>query len=198
MVGEPQVAAGIAGRLSCLMAPLQQALGVGEAAGFLGVCGGREEEHLRADVLGAHLTGLDLLGVLPPGGALDHDHVPDYQPVQVGHAQPLHPRVSGADGRVLAEQEVALAGSVELHEHRVVRAVAAGQSRDVVVAEVVAGRRRVAPPCFEQAHQVLAGIGPESPRHRLVLDIRLEIVVTVGERHGQVARQQVKQGRDVR
>ncbi len=33
--------------------------------------GGREEEHLGADVGGAHLAGLDLRAVLPEGGALD-------------------------------------------------------------------------------------------------------------------------------
>jgi hypothetical protein len=53
------------------------------------------------------LAGLDLGPVLPERGALDHDQVADDQPVEVGHAQPLQPAVGRADGRVLAEQEVA-------------------------------------------------------------------------------------------
>ena len=62
-----------------------------------------------------------------------------------GHAEPLHPRVGRADGRVLAEEEVALADAVQLREDRLVRAVAAGQPWQVVVAEVTLGRRASIP-----------------------------------------------------
>ena len=58
VVGEPQVAAGVAGRLDRRVVPLQHPVGVGEAAGLLGVRGGREEEHLGPDLLGPQLARL--------------------------------------------------------------------------------------------------------------------------------------------
>ena len=51
VVGEPQVAAHVPGRLDRLVVPLQHPLGVGERAVLLGVRGGGQEEHLGADVL---------------------------------------------------------------------------------------------------------------------------------------------------
>ena len=112
---------------------------------LLGVRGGREEEHLGRDVLGAQLAGLDLRAVLPPRRALDQREVAHDEPVELRHPQPLHARVRRADGRVLAEQEVALAVPVELRHDGVVGAVAAGQARQVVEAEVVAPRVAASP-----------------------------------------------------
>ena len=167
VVGEPQVAAGVPGRLDRLVVPLQHPLGVGEGAVLLGVRGGGQEEHLGADVLRAHLPGLDLRAVLPEGGALDHDQVPDHQPVQAGQAEPLHPAVGRADRRVLAEQEVALAVAGDLGGDGLVGAVAAGQPGQVVVAEVVLRGRRVAPPGLEQADHVGARVRPRTLVHAL-------------------------------
>ena len=49
--------------------------------------------------------------------------IADHQPLQVRHAHPLHPAVRRTDGRVLAEQEVALDLVVEHVHHGLVRAV---------------------------------------------------------------------------
>ena len=184
--------------LDGLVVPLQHPLGVGEAAVLLGVRGGGQEEHLGADVLGAQLAGLDLRAVLPPGRALDQREVAHHQPVEVGHAQALHLGVGRADGRVLADQEVALAVARDLGHHGLVGAVAAGQPRQVVEAEVVVGGRRVAPPRLEQAHQVGAQVAPEAlvrpsrPRRR-----RRGPRATAACGIGDVAGQQVEQRRDV-
>ena len=146
VVHEPEVAAGISGGLDRGVMPLQHALGVGEAARLLGVRRGGQEEHLGLDVLRAHLLGLDLRSVLPERRALDHDQVPHHQPVQVGQAHPLHPAVRRTDRRVLPEQEVTLAVAVDLRDHGLVGAVAAGQPRQVVETEVIGLGSRVAPP----------------------------------------------------
>ena len=184
-------------RLDGLVVPLQHALGVGEAAVLLGVRGGGQEEHLGADVLGAHLPGLDLRPVLPPGGGLDELEVAHDQPVEVGHAQALHLGVGRPDGGVLAEQEVALALARDLGHHRLEGAVAAGQPRQVVEAEAVVRGRRVAPPRLEQAHQVGAQLGPVALVRLLVLDVVVEVLRGLGVRHRDVAGQDVEQRRDV-
>ena len=103
--------------------PLQQPLRVRERPVLLDVRGGGEEEHLGGDVLGAHLARVDLGAVLPPGGALDQREVAHDQPLEVGHADPLHAVVGRADGGVLAHQEVALALALELGHDRVVGGV---------------------------------------------------------------------------
>src|SRR5690606_41768543 len=59
VVVEPQLAALVAGGLHRLVPPLQQPLGVGEAARLLGVGGGGQEEHLGGDLFRPQLTGLD-------------------------------------------------------------------------------------------------------------------------------------------
>ena len=177
--------------------PLQHPLGVGEAARLLGVRRRGQEEHLGLDVFGAHLPGLDLGAVLPPGRALDHRHVPDDQPVEVGHAEPLHAGVGRADGRVLAEQEVAFASPVQLLQHGHVGAVVAGQPGQVVEAEAVLRRRGRAPVRLEQADHVGPGVGPESLGHGDVADVGVQVLVLARVRHRQVAGQQVEQGGDV-
>ena len=60
VVDERQVAAGVAGRVQRLGVPLEQPLGVGEAAVLLHVRGGGQEEHLGRDLLGDQLAGGDL------------------------------------------------------------------------------------------------------------------------------------------
>ena len=120
---------------------------------------------------GAHFPGLDLRAVLPEGGAFDHGQVPHHQPVQVGQAEPLHPAVGRANGRVLSHQEVATAVAVHLRDHGLVGAVAAGQPRQVVVTEVVVRRGRLAPPGLEQADQIGAHVRPEAIVHALGVDV---------------------------
>ncbi len=198
VVGEPQVAARVAGRFDRLVVPLEQPLGVGEAAVLLGVRGGRQEEHLGADVLRAQLPGLDLGAVLPPGRRLDQGEVADDQPVQVGHAEPHQLGVGVAHGGVLAEQEVALADAVQLGHRRLVRRVRARQPGQVVEAEVVVGPRRVTPVRLEQAHHVRPHVAPVALVRGLGLDEGVQVLVLVGVRHRDVAGEQVEQGRDVR
>ncbi len=159
--------------------------------------GRREEEHLRPDVLGAQFAGLGLGAVLPPGRRLDEGEVADHQPVQVGHPQPLQPGVGGADGRILTEQEVALADAVQLGEHGVVGAVRAGQPRQMVEAEVVVGSGRVAVVGLEQTDEVRPHLAPETLVGTARRDKGVEVLVGVRMRHRQIAGQQVEERGDV-
>ena len=93
----------------------------------------------------AQFAGCDLRAVLPPGGRLDEVQVAHHQPLQVRHAQALHPAVGRADGRVLAEQEVALHLVLEHVHHRLVGAVRSGQPGQVVVGPVVLGAVAASP-----------------------------------------------------
>src|SRR5262245_51918552 len=150
MIGEPQVAASVTAGLDCLVPPLQHALGVGETAGLLGVRGGRQEEDLGPDVLRPQLAGLDFGAVFPPGRALDQREVAYDEPVQVRHPEPLHLAVRRPDGRVLPEEEVALALPGQLGHYSLVGTVAAGQPWQVAEAEVVLGGSSFTPPGLEQ------------------------------------------------
>ncbi len=197
MVDEPEVAAAVAVRRHRFVMPLQHPVGVGEAAGLLGVRRGREEEDLGSDVRGCQLAGLDLRAVLPPRRRLDQVEVADHEPVQLGHPQALHPRVGRADGRVLPKEEVAHAPAVHLVHDGLVGGVVAGDPREVVEPVVVLGGGRGTPVGLEQAHRVgphvrpEAGVGPVGP------DEVVERLVLVCVRHRDVAGQQVEQGRDI-
>ncbi len=180
---EPQVAAGVARRIERLAVPLEQPLRVGEAALLLGVVGGGEEEDLGTDVLGPHLAGLDLRSVLPERRALDHREVAHHQPVEIRQAGPLHAGVGRAHRGVLADQEVATPALVDLPFDGVRRIVRAGQARQVVEAEVVLGRGRVAPPRLEHAHRVRAHVAPEALRTGVFADEGVQIDVLVRVRH---------------
>ena len=87
--------------------------------------------------------------------------------------------------------------AVQLGEDRLVGAVAAGQPRQVVQAEVVLRRRRVAPVRLEQADRVGPHVGPVALARAVRLDVRVEALVPVRVRHRQVPGQQVEQRRDV-
>ena len=81
-----------------------------------------------------------------------------------------------------------------------VGAVVAGDPRQVVEAEVVLRRRRVAPVRLEQADAVGVGVGPEALRRRGAGRCRSTRRGSGGPwrvRHRQVAGQQVEQRRDV-
>ena len=60
VVHEPQLRARVGRWLERLVAELDQALGVGEAALLLHVRGGGHQEHLGLDLLGPQLAGLNL------------------------------------------------------------------------------------------------------------------------------------------
>ncbi len=197
LVVEVQVAARVARRVDGLVPPLQHPLGLREGAGLLDVRGRGQEEHLGADVGRSQLAGLDLGPVLPEGGGLDHLQVPHHQPVQVGHAQALHLAVGRADRGVLADQEVALAAALDLRLDGVVRRVVAGDPWQVVEAEVVVGGGRVSPVGLQQAHRVGPHVAPEPGLALVGLDVGVEVLVELGVRHRDVARQDVEQRRDV-
>jgi hypothetical protein len=82
VVEEVELRAAVGRWLERLCVPLEEPLGVGEAAVLLRVSGRGQEEDLRLDVLRPELTGLDLLGVAPEGGGLDQVRVPDDEPVE--------------------------------------------------------------------------------------------------------------------
>ncbi len=199
LVEEVEVALAVAGRVERLVAPLQHPLRLGERPGLLGVARRGQEEHLGRDVLGPHLARGDLRAVLPPGGRLDEVEVPHHQPLQVGQAETLHAAVGRPDGRVLAEQEVALDLVVEHGGHGLVGTVGARQPGQVVVGPVVVGPGGVAPPRLEHADQVVVGIGEEPllllrPGHPQVVGER---VVQARARHRHVPGKEVEQRRDV-
>ena len=84
-----------------------------------------------------------------------------------------------------------------LGEHGLVRAVAAGEPRQVVEAVVVVGGRRVAPVRLEQADQVGPHVPPVALPGRVALDEGVEVHVLVRVRHRDVAGEDVEQRRDV-
>src|SRR6202035_6090458 len=117
-----------------------------------------------------------------------------HQPVQAGQGQPLEPAAGRAHGRVLAEQEVPLDLLVDHVEDGPVGAVVAGDPGQVAEAEVVVGGGGAAEPGLEHADQVGALVAPEAGVRYLG-----EVLVhaLARRRHGQVAAEQVEQGRDV-
>ena len=93
--------------------------------------------------------------------------------------------------------EEPLAGAVQHgHDGREDRVVA-GQPGQVVEAEVVVGGGPVAEPGLEQADHVGVGAAPEPGRQADVLQVVGQAVVAPGDRHGQVAGEQVVEGGDV-
>ena len=189
----------VARRFDGLLPPLQHPLGLGERALLLHVGRGREEEHLGAALLGHDLAGLDLRGVLPERGRLDHREVADDQPVELGHGEPhqppvghRRPRGSGRTGssRAPCPSTMSMRGAED--------AVVAVDAREVVEAEVVVGGGALAPVLLQQRDQVRVGGVPEA----LLLaaadrrDVRVE-VRGGGRGHRQVAGQQVEQRGDV-
>ena len=105
VVDEPGFAPRVARRIDRLVAPLQQALRVREAAFLLGMRGGGEEEHLGGDRIGLELAALHLWRVQPERRRLSFDHVAHDEPLEVGERAPLETRVRRADGRVLPHDE---------------------------------------------------------------------------------------------
>lgn len=136
-VEELQFALALSRRLDGLVPPLHQSLCLREGSGLLHVRGGGQEEHLGLDLLGFQFPGGDFGPVLPPGGRFDQVEVAHHQPLEMRHAQPLHPAVRRTDRGVLAEQEVALDLVGQHAHHGLVGAVRAGQSGQVVVGPVV-------------------------------------------------------------
>ena len=96
------------GGLTAFLAPLQQALRVGERPFLLDVRGGGHQENLRGDVLGLHLAALDLGRRIPERRALDLHEVAHDEPLHPRQRLPLEPGVLRADGRVLAHDEIAV------------------------------------------------------------------------------------------
>ena len=196
---ELQLALAVPRRTDGLVTPLQQPLGLGEGPGFFHVVGRGEEEHLGVDVLGPQLARGDLRTVLPPRGGFNEVEVPHHQPLQVGHTQPLQPPVGRANRRVLAQHEVTLDLVLEHCHHGLVGAVGAVEPGHVVVGPAVVLPGGIPPPGLEQTHGVRVGLRPEA---LLLLDRDGVHVLVKGllvhRGHGQVARQQVEQGGDVR
>ena len=194
-----QVRAGVGRWLDRLEAPLQQPLRLGEGAFLLGVVRRREEEDLRADLVGLHLAGSDLGAVLPPRRGLDQVEVTNHQPLEVRHPLALHAAVRRADSGVLAEQEVSLDRALDHVHDRLVGVVVPGQPRQIVVAEIVLRLSGIAPPCLQQTDHVGIGLRPKAllPLGSHRIQVLIERLVLARHRHRQVAGQQVEQRRDI-
>ena len=173
MVDEPGFAPRVTRRIDGLVAPLQQALRVREAAVLLGVRGGGEEEHLGRNLVGSELAALHLGRIQPEGRRLGFDHVAHDQPLEVGERAPLEPRVGRADGRVLPHHEqpvepirpsiVRIRRTTVRHVEPVaeVRMIAA-DARQPAEAEVVLRGRLIAVPGLEQRDRHTCRSSPTS------------------------------------
>src|SRR4029450_14146598 len=75
--------------------------------------------------------------------------------------------------------------------------VVAGDAWQVVVAPVVVGGGRPAPPGLEQADEVGVHVAPEAALLGVLLDVGGQVRVALGVGHGDVAGQQVVEGGDV-
>ena len=186
--------------LTAFFAPLEQALGVGERAFFLDVRGGGHQENLRGNVLGLHLAALDLRGGVPEAGALDLHEVADDQPLRAGEGLTLQAGVLRTDRRVLTHDEVAVpTRSRPRCVHDLEMAVVARDLGQPVVTEIVLLRGVLAVVRLEQADHVLGRVVPEAGLLGELLEVAREVLLTLlGVRHGEVARQRVIKGRDVR
>ena len=190
-------------RLDRLPMPLQKPLRVRERPVLLRVRGGGEEEHLRRDLRRLQLPGFDLRRVVPERRRLDLRQVAHDEPVELRECKAVELRVRRADGRVLAEDDVALRLAVEHVEHRAVRRMVARDPRQVVEEVVVVLRRVLAVIRLQQRHEVRLHVAPEARRRGVALDELVEIVIVaclmrlrVG--HRDVAGEDVVQRRDVR
>ena len=183
---------------TAFLAPLEQALGVGEGPLFFDVRGGGHEEDFRGDVLGLHLAALDLGRGVPEARGFDFHEVAHDQPLDPGQRLTLEPGVLAADRRVLAHDEVTLHAVVgHLHDEREMGMVA-GELGQPVVAEVVFFRRALAVVRLEQADHVLGRVVPETGFLGVFFQVAREVVLlAVGGGHGQVAGQRVVKGRDI-
>ncbi len=137
--------------------------------------------------------------VLPEGGALGLEPVEHDEPFQVAQPGAVQPRVQAAAARVLAEEEVALqlapGHAVEGRQLRMV----AFDARQPAEPVVVLRSGGVPVPRLEQADDVLAEVGPVAGGQAVVRDVGIERVMgRVGRGLGQIAGQDVVQGRDVR
>ena len=159
-----QLAARVAGRLDRLLAPLQQALRVGERPVFLDVRRGGKEEDLGLDVFGAQLARRDLRRVEPERRRLDLHHVAHDQPLQFRERAPLEPRVRRADRRVLAHHEQPFQFSIGHVQPVAEVRMVAGDPRQPAEAEVVLLRRRVAVLRLQQRDDVLVDVVPPARR----------------------------------
>ncbi len=155
------------------------------------------------------LAALDFRRIQPERRRLGFDHVAHDQPIEVGEGAAFEPRVGRADGRILSHHEQALeairasiarvrrlaVGHVEpVAEVRVIPADA-GQPAE---AELVLWRRVVAVPRLEQRDGVVVEVCPPTRGRSMRADISVERgIVRAERRHGQVARQDVEERRDV-
>ena len=120
------------------------------------------------------------------------------RPASRGGQRPaVQPPVHRADDGVLTPQEEAGDRAVDHVHDRLVDRVVAGDARQPVEAEVVVGCRRVTEPGLEQRHQVGVHVAPEAGGRRVLLHEVLEALVDLRPGHGDVARQEVVQRRDV-
>ena len=84
-----------------------------------------------------------------------------------------------------------------MSDGRLVGRVVARDAGQVVEAPVVVGRGRLAPPGLEQADEVGVHVAPEAALLGVLLEVGGQVRVALGVGHGDVAGQQVVQGRDV-
>ena len=136
--------------------------------------------------------------VLPEDGALRLEPVEHDEPFEVAQPGAVQPRVRAAAAGVLAEEEVALqlapGHAVEGRQLRVVASIRGSQSNR----KSFSGLGGVAVPRLEQADDELAEVGPVAGGHTFVRDVGIQRVMgPVGRGLGQIAGQDVIQGRDV-
>ena len=198
VVHEPQLRARVAGRLEGLVTPLQQALGVGERALLLDVRGGRHQEDLGGDVLGAQLARLDLRRSPPELGRLDGRQIAHHQPAQSRESPALQAGVLRAHGRVLTHHQQPVQPAVQRAQHRREVRVVAGDLRQVPKAELVLRSGGVAEPGLQQRDRVAVEVRPP-PALRAAggAEPGKALRLLVRRWHGEVAGQQVVQRRDV-
>ncbi|ABA52345.1 hypothetical protein BURPS1710b_A0731 [Burkholderia pseudomallei 1710b] len=190
-----EVALRLARRLRALPVPLQHAAGVHERAALLGEARRRQPEHLGLDL--RRIDIVELAVVLPELRRLGGERIHDHEPLQ------LRERLGRlALGRRRRERVEALA-DVAVHLARVhqldrlQQVVLLVELRQVVVAPVVLGARRVAPPRLHEAHVERAVVLPVAqlvgPQRllRALLDVGVEILLGL-HRQRHVTRQQVR------
>jgi hypothetical protein len=159
---ELQLASRFAGRVDGFLAPLQEALGVGERPLFLHVRRRGKEEDLGVDVVGR---------LFPEHGGLGLDEVADDEPFELAEGGAFELRVRRADRGVLAHDEEAIELAIR-HVQPVAKVrVIAGQARQPLEAEAVLRRGGVAVVRLQQRDDVLVEVVPPPFRGAVLLDV---------------------------
>ena len=158
----------------------------------------RHEEDLGGNLLGLELAVLDFRRILPETCRFNLLEIADNQPLQRGQSAALHAAVGLRHRRVLAKDKVAFHLLAQHGQQGLIRRVRTGQARHEVKTPVIFLGCGVAPVGLHERDRVVLTQLPETLLVFLPEGIQVIFPgLLIRVRHGQVARQRVKEGRNI-